>query len=43
MLAARALDGRRDRVAQPHLESRLREHLGNAVPHGARADDAYPS
>ena len=38
---ARALDGRGDHVAQPHLEPRLREHLGDAVAHGARADDAY--
>ncbi len=40
IVAARALERRRRRVDQPHVESRLREHLGDAVAHRAGADHA---
>ncbi len=38
--ASRAVDRRGHRVAQPHFEARLREHLGDAIAHGACPDDA---
>ena len=37
---ARAIEGRRGRVVEQHVEAGLREHLGDAEAHGAGADDA---
>ena len=38
--AARAIERRLRDVDEPHLEPGLREHLGDAVAHRPRADDA---
>ena len=40
IVAARAIEHRLRDVDEPHVEARLREHLGDPVAHRARADDA---